>query len=49
MLMEQLQHFQEAIKNANGNLPDAINTDAHRSYREAISKTLPNVDHMAKC
>jgi transposase-like protein len=41
--------LQEAIKNANGHLPNAINTDAHRSYREAILKTLPNIDHKAKC
>jgi putative transposase len=41
--------LQQAIKNANGCLPDAINTDAHRSYREAISKTLPNIDHKSKC
>jgi transposase-like protein len=41
--------LQEAIKNANGCLPNSINTDAHRSYREAISKTLPNIDHKAKC
>jgi putative transposase len=41
--------LQEAIKKASGNLPDAVNTDAHRSYREAISKTLPNVEHVAKC
>ena len=40
--------LQEAIKNANGKLPDAINTDAHRSYREAVSKTLLNIDHKAK-
>ena len=41
--------LQLAIKNANGNLPDAINTDAHRSYREAVSKTFPQVEHVAKC
>lgn len=41
--------LQEAIKNANGNLPNTINTDAHKSYREAVSKTLPQVDHLAKC
>jgi putative transposase len=41
--------LQEAIKNANGCLPNAINTDAHKSYREAVSKTFPNIDHRAKC
>jgi transposase-like protein len=43
--------LQLAIKNANGNLPDAVNTDAHRSYREAVSKTFSptSVDHIAKC
>jgi transposase-like protein len=41
--------LQLAIKNANGNSPDAINTDAHRSYRDGVSTTLPNVDHIAKC
>ncbi len=41
--------LQEAIKNANGCLPSSINTDAHRSYREAVSKTLPNIGHKAKC
>jgi hypothetical protein len=30
--------FQVAIKNANGMLPYAVNTDAHRSYREDLSK-----------
>jgi transposase-like protein len=46
-----IQAFQEAIKNANGNLPNTINTDAHRSYREGISKTFDatNTDHIAKC
>jgi putative transposase len=41
--------FQEAIKNANGNLPNAVTTDAHRSYRDGVSNTLPNVEHVAKC
>jgi putative transposase len=41
--------LQLAIKNANGNLPDAINTDAHRSYKEAVPKTFSDVDHIAKC
>ncbi|MGE5662672.1 MAG: DDE-type integrase/transposase/recombinase [Ignavibacteriales bacterium] len=41
--------LQQAIKNANGNSPNSINTDAHRSYREAVQKTFPNVDHIAKC
>jgi transposase-like protein len=41
--------LQQAIKNANGNLPDAINTDAHRSYREGVSTTLPTTEHVAKC
>ncbi len=43
--------LQLAIKNANGNLPDTLNTDVHRSYREAVSKTFDrtSVDHMAKC
>jgi transposase-like protein len=39
----------QAIKNANGNLPNSINTDAHRSYREGVSTTLPSVHHIAKC
>jgi transposase-like protein len=38
--------LQEAIKNAKGCLPDAVNTDAHKSYREAVSKTFPNVEHV---
>jgi transposase-like protein len=41
--------LQQAIRNANGNLPNAVNTDAHRSYREGISMTFPNVEHIAKC
>jgi transposase-like protein len=41
--------LQLAIKNAHGNLPNAINTDAHGSYIEAVSKTLLNIDHIAKC
>jgi putative transposase len=41
--------FQEAVKNANGNLPSAVNTDSHRSYRESVSKAFPNVEHIAKC
>ncbi|MGH9925965.1 MAG: IS6 family transposase, partial [Nitrososphaera sp.] len=41
--------LQQAIKNANGCLPDAVNTDAHRSYREAVTETFSNVDHIAKC
>jgi putative transposase len=41
--------LQEAIKNANGNLPHAVNTDAHKSYREAVSKTFSNIEHVAKC
>jgi transposase-like protein len=41
--------LQLAIKNANGNLPNAINTDAHRSYREAVTETFQKVDHIAKC
>nr|MDQ3969576.1 DDE-type integrase/transposase/recombinase [Thermoproteota archaeon] len=41
--------LQLAIKNANSNLPDAINTDAHRSYIDAVSKTFPTVYHIAKC
>jgi transposase-like protein len=41
--------LQLAIKNANDNLPNSINTDAHRSYREGVSTTLPSVDHIAKC
>lgn len=28
--------FLEAIKNANGNLPDAIRADSHRSYRQSL-------------
>lgn len=30
-------------------LPDAVNMDAHRSYREGVSKTFPNVKDIAKC
>jgi putative transposase len=41
--------LQQAIKNANGNLPNAVNTDAHKSYKEAVSKTFPNVEHVSKC
>ncbi len=43
--------FQEAIKNAHGNLPNIVKTDAHRSYREGVSKTfdVTNTDHIAKC
>jgi putative transposase len=41
--------LQEAIKNANGNLPDEVYTDAHRSYREGVAKTFPAVEHIAKC
>lgn len=43
--------FQEAIKNANGNLPNTIKTDAHHSYKEGISKTFDatNTDHIARC
>jgi putative transposase len=41
--------FQEAIKNANGNLPDAVNTDAHKSYREGVSKRFAGIEHVAKC
>jgi transposase-like protein len=41
--------LQQAIKNANGNLPDAINTDAHRSYREAVPNAFASVEHIAKC
>jgi putative transposase len=41
--------FQEAIKNANGNLPNAVNTDSHRSYRDGISKAFANIEHVAKC
>ena len=39
-----------AIKNANGTLPEAINTDAHRSYTEAVSTVLPTTtEHVSKC
>ena len=42
--------LQQAIKNANGNLPYAINTDAHKSYREGVAKTFTtSVEHVAKC
>ncbi len=41
--------LQEAKKNSHGNLPHSINTDAHKSYQEAVSKKLPNNDHKAKC
>ena len=30
-------------------MPIAVNTDAHKSYREAVSKTFPNVEHVSKC
>ena len=41
--------LQLAIKNAHGNLPNAANTDAHRSYREGVSTTLPiTIEHVAK-
>jgi hypothetical protein len=39
--------FQKAIRNANQNLPNAVNTDAHGSYRKGLAKTVPNVEHMA--
>jgi hypothetical protein len=29
--------------------PDAVTTDAHKSYREGVSKTFPTVEHVAKC
>jgi putative transposase len=38
-----------AIKNAQGNLPNSINTDAHRLYREDVSTTLPPTEHVARC
>jgi putative transposase len=41
--------FQEAIRNANGNLPIAVNTDAHKSYKEGVSKALASVEHVSKC
>jgi hypothetical protein len=41
--------LQEAIKNTNGNLPKAVNIDVHKSYREAVSKTFPDVQHVSKC
>jgi transposase-like protein len=41
--------LQQAIKNAHGNLPDSVNTDAHRSYREGVEKPFPTVEHVAKC
>ena len=31
--------FLELIKNANGNLPDAIRTDPHRPYRQSVYQT----------
>jgi len=40
--------LQQAIKNAHGNLPNSVNTHAHRSYKESVSKTFPNVEHVAK-
>lgn len=34
-----IEAFLESIKNANGNLPDAIRTDSHRLYRQSLSQT----------
>lgn len=41
--------FKEAIKNANGQNPKEIHTDALRAYREGISQNFKEVDHNAKC
>jgi transposase-like protein len=32
--------FQESIKTSNGHLPNAVTTDAHRSYREGENNGL---------
>jgi hypothetical protein len=37
------------IKNANGNLLNEVNIDAHRSDKEGVSKTFPSVEHVARC
>jgi putative transposase len=45
-----IKAFNEAIKNAHGQTPNQIHTDALRAYREGISKTFGfQVDHIAKC
>lgn len=45
-----IKAFNEAIRNANGQAPSQIHTDALRAYREGISKTFGfQVDHIAKC
>jgi putative transposase len=41
--------FKEAVKNANGQNPKEIHTDALRAYREGISQNFKEVDHVAKC
>jgi transposase-like protein len=41
--------FKEAVKNANGQNPKEIHTDALRAYREGISQNFKDVDHVAKC
>lgn len=41
--------FKEAIKNANGQNPKEIHTDALRAYREGISQNFKEVDHIPKC
>jgi hypothetical protein len=30
-------------------ISDAVNTDARKSYREAVPKTFSSIDHIAKC
>jgi transposase-like protein len=39
--------FKEAVKNANGQNPKEIHTDAMRAYREWISQNFKEVDHIA--
>jgi transposase-like protein len=45
-----IKAFNEAIKNAHGQTPNQIHTDALWAYREGINKTFGfQVDHIAKC
>ena len=41
--------FREAVKNANGQTPKEIHTDALRAYREGISQNFKDVDHIPTC
>jgi hypothetical protein len=41
--------FKEAVKNANGQNPKEIHTDALRAYREGISQNFKDVHHVVKC